>query len=106
MDKSKDIDNARKDLVDNKMRPELHLVTQGDKLIKLATDFTFTPEERHKFCKFIKLVKFQDGFASNLTKNITDNDNKIVDLKSHDCHVIMHHLLLLAFSHFLISQLS
>ena len=72
MGKSKNTDNARKDLVDMKIRLELHVFTQGDKMMKPATNFT-----------------------SNLTKNITDNDNKIVGLKSHDHHVIMHHLLLL-----------
>ena len=30
MDKSKDTDNARKNLTDMKIRPKLHLFTQGD----------------------------------------------------------------------------
>ena len=69
--------------------------------MKPVVDFTLTPEERHQFYKFIKSVKFPDGFASNLTKNITDNDNKITGLKSHYCHVIMQHLLLLGIRPFL-----
>ena len=69
--------------------------------MKPAANFTLTPEERHQFYKFIKLVKFPDSFASNLTKNITNNDNKIAGLKSHDCHVIMQHLLLLGIQPFL-----
>ena len=68
MDKSKDTDNAWKDLADMKIRPELHFFTQVDKLIKPVGDFTLTPEECCKFCNFIKLVKFPDNFASNLTK--------------------------------------
>ena len=64
MDKSKDTDNVKKDLADVKIRPELNLFIQGDKVIKPAEDFTLTPEERHQFYKFIKLVKFPDGFAS------------------------------------------
>ena len=58
-------------------------------------------EECRQFCKLIKLVKFSNGFASNLTKNITDNDNKIASLKSHDHHVIIHKLLLLRIQPFL-----
>ena len=95
MDKSKDTDNAWKDLADMKIRAELHLFTQGDKLMKLATDFMLTPEERRQFYNFIKSIKFPNNFTSNFTKNITNNDNKIIILKSHDCHVIMQHLLLL-----------
>ncbi|XP_062086475.1 uncharacterized protein LOC133792583 [Humulus lupulus] len=38
-------------------------------------------------------VKFPDGFASNLRKNVIENDNKITGLKSHDCHVILQRLL-------------
>ena len=68
MNKSKDTDNARKDLADMKIRPELHLFTQGDKLMKPATGFTLTSKERRQFCKFIKLVRFLDGFAVNLKK--------------------------------------
>ena len=101
MDKSKDTDNARKDLAEIKIRPELHLFTQGDKLMKPIADLTLTLEARCQFCNFIKLVKFLDGFALNLTKNITNNDNKIVGMKSHDCHVIIHHLLLLGIRPFL-----
>ena len=95
MDKSKDTDNAKKDLADIKIRPELYLFTQGDKLMKLASNFTLTPEEYRQLCNFIKSIKFPNGFSSNLTKNITNNDNKIVGLKLHDCHLIMQQLLLL-----------
>ena len=68
IDKSKDTYNARKDLADMKIIPELHLFTQGDKMMKLAADFTLTLEEHRQFCKFIKSVKFPDSFALNLTK--------------------------------------
>ena len=54
--------------------------------MKSVADFTLTPEEHRQFCKFVKSIKFSDGFEANLTKNITDNDNKITGLKSHDCH--------------------
>ena len=101
MDKSKDTDNARKNLADMKIIPELHLFTQGDKLMKIAADFTLTSEKHRQFYKFIKSVRFSNDFALNLTKNIIDNDNKIIGLKSHNCYVIMQHLLLLGIRPFL-----
>ena len=42
MDKSKNTDNARKDLDDMKIRPLFHLFTQGDKLMKPVADFMLT----------------------------------------------------------------
>ena len=45
IDKSKDTDNARKDLASMKIRPALHLFTQGDKLMKPTVDFTLTSEQ-------------------------------------------------------------
>ena len=45
MDKSEDTENTRKDLADMKIRPKLHLFTQGEKLMKPTVDFTLTPEE-------------------------------------------------------------
>ncbi|KAL5580230.1 hypothetical protein UlMin_012672 [Ulmus minor] len=35
----------------------------------------------------------KNGFAANLSKNVAQNDSRIVGLKSHDCHVIMQRLL-------------
>ena len=38
-------------------------------------------------------MRFPDGFASNLRKNVSDVDGKISGLKSHDCHIIIQRLL-------------
>ena len=45
------------------------------------------------FCQFIKSVKFSNGFAANLSKNVNEDDSKISGLKSHDCHVLLQRLL-------------
>ena len=52
-----------------------------------------TLDERREFCKFIKSVKFPDGFAANISNNVNVNDGKIMGLKSHDCHVLFQRLL-------------
>ena len=61
--------------------------------MKTAAEYTFSEVNRRKFCRFIISVKFLDGFASNLSKNVVPNDNRLVGLKSHDCYVIMQRLL-------------
>ena len=91
--KLKDTNNAQFDLANLNVRPKLHMVKYGNKWIKSAAEFTMSIIDRQKFCSFIKSVRFPDAFAVNLRKNITDNDSKIVGIKSHDCHVIMQRLL-------------
>ncbi|KAL5570090.1 hypothetical protein UlMin_026665 [Ulmus minor] len=91
--KSKDTDNARRDLAKLGIRQELHLFEDGNKLMKPTADYTFSEGNRRKFCRFIRSVKFPDGFVSNLSKNVAQNDSRLLGLKSHDCHVIMQRLL-------------
>ena len=91
--KSKDTDNARRDLEKLGIRSELHLYEDDNKLMKLADEYNFSEVNQRKFYRFIRSIKFLDSFASNLLKNIAPNDSRIVGLKSHDCHVIMQRLL-------------
>ncbi|KAL5569490.1 hypothetical protein UlMin_026065 [Ulmus minor] len=91
--KSKDTDSARHDLAKLGIGHELHLFEDGNKLMKPAADYTFSKANRRKFCRFIRSVKFPDGFASNLSKNVAQNDSRLLGLKSHDCHVMMQRLL-------------
>ena len=47
--KSKDTDNARRDLAKLGIRHELHLYEDGNKLMKPATDYTFSETNRRNF---------------------------------------------------------
>ncbi|KAL5559557.1 hypothetical protein UlMin_035768 [Ulmus minor] len=47
--KSKDTDNARRDLAKLGIRHELHLFEDGNKLMKPAADYTFSDANRRKF---------------------------------------------------------
>ena len=46
-----------------------------------------------QFCKFLKSVKFPDGYAENISRNVNISDGKISGLKSHVCHVLLQRLL-------------
>ncbi|GJS28887.1 hypothetical protein Tco_0489507 [Tanacetum coccineum] len=48
---------------------------------------------RKKFFQFIKGVKLPDGFRSCFKHKVTDNNSNITGLKSHDCPIMMQHLL-------------
>nr|GEV05064.1 hypothetical protein [Tanacetum cinerariifolium] len=67
--------------------------TKNGKCSEPQAAYSFTPENRKKFCQFIKGVKLPDGFGSNFKHTVTDNDTNITILKSHDCHIMMQRLL-------------
>ncbi|GJR57660.1 hypothetical protein Tco_1499822 [Tanacetum coccineum] len=93
-DKSKDTNKARQDLEELKIRSELWLSKKGNgKFIKPHPKYSFPPEKRQFFYEFIKGVKLPDGFRSNFKPKVTDNDNNIIGMKSHDCHIMMQRLL-------------
>ncbi|KAL4030764.1 hypothetical protein IC575_009016 [Cucumis melo] len=91
--KTKDTTNARLDLQDLKIRKDLHLVEVGNRLVKPHASYTLTTSERVEFCKFLKSVKFSDGFVSNISRCVHEREGKISGLKTHDCHVLLHRLL-------------
>ncbi|GJR17710.1 hypothetical protein Tco_0966237 [Tanacetum coccineum] len=41
----------------------------------------------------MSIDKLPDGFGSNFKPKVTDNDNNITGMKSHDCHTMMQRLL-------------
>ncbi|KAA0049649.1 transposon protein, putative, CACTA, En/Spm sub-class, expressed [Cucumis melo var. makuwa] len=67
--KTKDTTNAQLDLQDLKIRKDLHLVEVDNRLVKPHASYTLTSSERVEFCKFLKSVKFPDGFVSNISRS-------------------------------------
>lgn len=92
-DKSKDMVNARKDLKDLGIREEEWLQETDGKTIKPHPKYAFTPENRERFCQFIKRVKLPDGFGSNFKNKVNENCTNIIGLKTHDSHILMQRLL-------------
>ncbi|XP_026380826.1 uncharacterized protein LOC113275507 [Papaver somniferum] len=91
--KTKDTMKARLDLEDMNIKKELHLKRVGNKFIKRPACYTLSPDQRRDFCKFLKSVKFPDGYAANISRSVNVNEGKISGLKSHDCHVLLQRLL-------------
>ncbi|GJZ93191.1 DIE2/ALG10 family protein [Tanacetum coccineum] len=91
---TKDTGKARQDLQRLGIRSGLWLgQTKNGKCLKPQAAYSFTLENRKKFCQFIKGVKVPDGFGSCFKHKVTDNDTNITGLKSHDCHIMMQRLL-------------
>ncbi|GJU41855.1 zinc finger, PHD-type containing protein [Tanacetum coccineum] len=93
-DKSKNTAKARQDLKSLGIRSGLWLgQNKNEKCSKPQAAYSFKPEDRKKFCHFIKGVKLPNGFGSNFKHKVTDNDTNITGLKSHDFHIMIQRLL-------------
>ena len=95
-EKSKDNLNSRMDLQALGIRNDLHPFEVDDQFYLPPTPYTMSPDEQKLFCEILKGDKFSDGYASNIRHNIHVNEKKIFGLKSHECHIIIQHLLPLA----------
>ncbi|OMO57751.1 Transposon, En/Spm-like protein [Corchorus capsularis] len=88
---------ARMDLKALCKRPELELVEHNGKVFMPKASFTLTKEQINDVCRWVKQLKFPDGYVSNIARKVQDDDNKFYGMKSHDCHVFMQRLLPIAF---------
>lgn len=94
--KSKDNLNSRLDLQALGIRSDLHPIEVEDKFYLPPAPYSMNSEEKKLFCKVLNGVKFPDGYASDIRRNVQVNEKKIIGLKSHDNHVILQQLLPLA----------
>jgi hypothetical protein len=92
--KGKDHKNAREDLKEHDIRPELYAkeIETGTNLPVAAT--TLSKAERKEFCQFLHDLKVPSGYSSNFKRLVSVKMN--FNLKSHDCHVLMITLLPIA----------
>jgi hypothetical protein len=95
--KTKDNYKARLDLQSMGIRHDLHpKITDAGKVHLPGACYSMTREEKEGFLKVIKNVKVPDGFASNISRCVKLQQRNIIGLKSHDCHVLMQHLMPIA----------
>ena len=68
--KTKDTDKARLELEDMSIRRELHLIESNGRCSKPPAAYVLSRTDIRTFCRFLKSVRFLDGFASNLSRNV------------------------------------
>ena len=89
-------DNARKDLKNMGIRSVLHLQERpGGSFDKPRDFFSLYPKERDGFYEFLKLVKYPNGYAANISRSMNTRNGRLLNLKSHDCHVLLQRILLI-----------
>ncbi|XP_057771180.1 uncharacterized protein LOC130990991 [Salvia miltiorrhiza] len=91
--KTKDTINARLDLQEMGIRPQLHPKLRGNSYLVPSACYTLTILEKRRLCSFLASVKYPDAYASNLSKRVNATSCHITGLKTHDCHIILQQLL-------------
>ena len=95
--KSKDTLEARQDLQCMKEREYLHLEKVDDGRQYLSpSSYTLSKEEKESMFEYLNSIKVPSGFSSNVKGIINVIEKKFLNLKSHDCHMLMMQLLLVA----------
>lgn len=92
--KTKDNDNARKDLKELNIRPELWLRPNNK---EPKAPFCLTKQQVEEVCKWVSGSKLPDGYASNISRCCKVEQLKFNGFKSHNCHVFMQKLILITF---------
>ncbi|XP_066361319.1 uncharacterized protein [Miscanthus floridulus] len=92
--KTKDTTNARLDLHDMGIRPELHLQQHGNLVIAPPAPYVLGKDQKTELCKFLKGIKFPDGYAANLARYISEDGSKVQGkLKTHSCHILLQRII-------------
>ncbi|XP_074555671.1 uncharacterized protein LOC141811546 [Curcuma longa] len=87
--KTKDHLNARRDLQSMGIRSTLWPNENGK---YPSAIFTMSNKQKDIFLKTLKNVVVPDGYSSNISRCVDVKQRKIFGLKSHDCHILIVHL--------------
>jgi hypothetical protein len=88
--KTKHNRKTRQDLVELCYRPPFELKVNGG---KPHASVCLKPQQRKEVMRWMKGLKFHDGYASGLRRSVNMTIWKLIGLKSHDYHIIMKRLL-------------
>jgi len=78
------------------IRDQLHPRFDDKKIYLPPSCHTLSKKEKISFCQCLHHVKVPQGYSSNIKSLVQLKDLKLVGLKSHDCHVLMQQLLVMA----------
>ncbi|XP_048489841.1 uncharacterized protein LOC125491800 [Beta vulgaris subsp. vulgaris] len=94
MDKRRDDENARKALKELGIRPHLWLQPHANRVSYMPpTSYTMSLIEKDRFLRVLKKLKVPDGYGSNLYRCVNVKQRKLINMKSHDNHVMMQDIL-------------
>jgi hypothetical protein len=95
--KTKDNIKARLDIALYYNRKNIELVYDESRVAKPRASFVLEKNAQLLVYKWLKSLRFLDRHASNISRLVNIEDCRLYRMKSHDCHVFMQTLILLAF---------
>jgi hypothetical protein len=94
--KTKDGVAARLDMVAMGIRTGLKPISGGKKEKLPLASWNLMLHEKKTVCSSFNGMKVSDQFCSNIKSLVSMDDLRLVGMKSHDCHTVLHHLLPIA----------
>ncbi|GJU55021.1 hypothetical protein Tco_1228735 [Tanacetum coccineum] len=94
--KIKDGVNARLDLTELGVKPELFAMQEEGKTTLPPAGYILTNAEKDTFCETLYNIRVPQGYCSNFSSLVNLKDRKLVGLKSHDYHMLMQEFLPIA----------
>ncbi|GJU31929.1 putative transposase-associated domain-containing protein [Tanacetum coccineum] len=94
--KTKDGVNARLDLAELGVKPELFAMQKKDKTTLPPAGYTLTNAEKDIFYESLYNIRVPQGYCSNFSSLVSLKDRKLIGLKSHDYHKLMQEFLPIA----------
>nr|GEU64742.1 hypothetical protein [Tanacetum cinerariifolium] len=85
--------NARLDLAELGIKPELFAIQEEDKTTLPPAGYTLTNAEKDIFCEMLSNIRVPQGYFSNFSNLVSLKDRKLICLKSHDYHMLMQEFL-------------
>ena len=95
--KTKDNIKARLDIALFYNHKNIELVYNESRVAKLRASFVLEKNAQLLVYKWLKSLRFLDGYASNISRLVNMEEYRLYGMKSHDCHMFMQTLILLAF---------
>ncbi|KAK1410808.1 hypothetical protein QVD17_37348 [Tagetes erecta] len=94
--KTKDGVNVRKDMQLMNIRPNLAPKQIGERVYLPPACYNTSKEERKQFCQCLHDIKVPSSYSANIKRLVSMKDSKLIGMKSHDCHVLMTHMIPIA----------
>ncbi|GJW67552.1 putative reverse transcriptase domain-containing protein [Tanacetum coccineum] len=93
--------NARLDLTELGVKPELFAMQDEDKTTLPPAGYTLTNAKKDIFCETLHNIKVPEGYCSNFSSLVNLKDRKLIGLKSHETSMLWQEFCQLQSVHFM-----
>ncbi|XP_066316152.1 uncharacterized protein [Miscanthus floridulus] len=86
--------NLRLALATDGFNPFGNMTAYGNSVTAPPAPYVLGKDQKIEFCKFLKGIKFPDGYVTNLARYISEDGSKVQGkLKTHSCHILLQRII-------------